>query len=86
MQFNSQINKEKSNLLNQQIKVNLKEAPDFKCEECDNDTFEIAYKIKKLSALISPTGQNTYVPMQMFSCKKCSHINSEFLKLQEEEE
>ena len=49
------------------------------CEECKNDTFTPAFKLRKLSALLSPTGQKTMVPLQMFSCAKCGHINKEFL-------
>ena len=35
--------------------------------------------LKKLSPLISPTGQEAMIPVQAFACEKCSHINKEFL-------
>ena len=49
------------------------------CEACGNDTFIQVYKVRKLSALLSPTGQPTVIPLQMFACAKCNHINSVFL-------
>ena len=48
------------------------------CEECGNDTFSQVYKMRKLSALLSPTGKETMIPVQVFACVKCNHINKEF--------
>ena len=48
------------------------------CEKCGNDTFVQVYKMRKLSALLSPTGKETMIPIQMFSCAKCGFINDEF--------
>ena len=48
------------------------------CESCGNDTFTQVYKIRKLSALLSPTGQETMIPIQVFACAKCGHINKGF--------
>tara|TARA_R110000824_G_scaffold3614_4_gene17089 strand:+ start:807 stop:1016 length:210 start_codon:yes stop_codon:yes gene_type:complete len=64
----------------QQIRVNLKDAEDVKCDECDNLYFTPAVMIKKLSALVSPTGQETMMPLQLFQCNKCGHVNEEFVK------
>ena len=49
------------------------------CESCGNETFAQVFKIRKLSALLSPTGQETVIPMQVFACAKCGHINDAFL-------
>ena len=49
------------------------------CEECGNDTFVQGYQMRKLSALLSPTGQETMIPIQVFACAKCGHINKGFL-------
>ena len=48
------------------------------CEECGNDTFVQVYQMRKLSALLSPTGQETMIPIQVFACHKCGHINEGF--------
>ena len=49
------------------------------CESCGNDTFVQVYKMRTLSALLSPTGQETKIPLQLFACHKSGHINKTFL-------
>ena len=62
-----------------QMKVDLSQTVAEVCEKCENDTFHHIFKIRKLSALLSPTGQETMVPIQVFACVKCNHINEGFL-------
>ena len=47
-------------------------------EKCKNDTFQQVFKIRKLSALLSPTGQESMIPIQIFACHKCGHVNEGF--------
>lgn len=54
-------------------------AKDLKCESCETTTFVPVFVIKQISALVSPTGRETNVPLQTFACSKCSHVNKEFL-------
>ena len=49
------------------------------CEQFENDTFVQVYQMRKLSALLSPTGQESMIPIQIFACAKCGHINKGFL-------
>ena len=46
--------------------------------DCNGTMFAQAYELRKLSALVSPNGQETLVPVQVFACEKCGHVNSEF--------
>jgi len=48
-------------------------------EKCKNNTFQQVYQTRKLSPLLSPTGQETMIPIQVFCCAKCGHINKGFL-------
>ena len=48
------------------------------CEECGNDTFKHVFKMRKLSALLSRTGEETMIPISVFACAKCNHINEGF--------
>ena len=64
----------------QQIRVNLKDAEDVKCDECENVYFSPVAGMKPLSALVSPTGKEVLVPVQTFQCVKCGHVNEEFLE------
>ena len=49
------------------------------CDECGHDTFIEVLKMRKLSALLSPTGQETMIPIKAFACAKCGHVNKGFL-------
>ena len=37
---------------------------------------DLSFFLKKLSALVSPTGQEAIIPVQVYSCGNCGHINS----------
>jgi len=63
----------------QQIKVNLQDAEDVLCEECSNAYFTPVVMIKRLSPLVSPTGQEAMVPIQLFQCNSCGNVNDHFL-------
>jgi len=65
------------------LNVDFSQTTEEICESCENDTFTQVYKIRKLSALLSPTGKPTMIPMQVFTCAKCGHINSAFLPKEE---
>lgn len=56
----------------------MKNATEIKCEMCENDTFEEVIKLRKISKLLTGSQKDTLVPMPMFACKKCGHINKEF--------
>ena len=60
--------------------VDLTHAKTLECEECGCKGFKQTLMLKKLSALISPSGQEAMVPVAVFACEKCSHINKEFLE------
>lgn len=49
------------------------------CEECGSKTFSQVFLVRKLSALLSPTGTEAKIPIQVFACSKCGHINKGFL-------
>ena len=56
----------------------MSKASNIVCEKCQNSTFKQTLMLSKLSALVSPNGQETIVPMQVFACEKCGHVNKEF--------
>ena len=62
-----------------QVNVDLRNAEDVKCENCGHDTFVPSFLIKKVSAIVSPTGQEIIAPVQVFGCTKCGHVNKDFL-------
>ena len=62
--------------------VDVSQTTPVKCESCENQTFKQTLLIRKLSALVSPNGQEQYVPIAVFACEKCGHVNSEFEKME----
>ena len=69
----------------QQVQVDLKKADTIKCKECGNYLWIQSFILKKLSALVSPTGQETMIPVQVFSCGNCGKIAEGMLDESEEE-
>ena len=60
------------------MNVDISQTVAVSCESCGNDTFIPAFKMRKMSALLSPHGKETMIPMQVFACAKCGHINEDF--------
>ena len=51
-----------------QVRVDLKDAETIKCKSCNNYLFITSFVLKRLSALVSPNGQEALVPVQVYSC------------------
>ncbi len=62
-----------------QVKVELKDTSDVSCEKCGHKLFTQLMMFKKLSAVMSPTGQESMIPIQVFACNECGHVNEDFL-------
>ena len=61
-----------------QIKINVADQPNVKCEECENIYFNKVTIIKKISKLMVGTTEDQLVPMETYICTECGHINEEF--------
>ena len=62
--------------------IDMSQTTSIKCESCENSTFKQTLLIRKLSALVSPNGQETVIPVAVFACEKCGHVNAEFEKME----
>ena len=62
-----------------QMNIDINQTTEIVCESCGNDAFVQVFKMRTLSALLSPTGQKTMIPIQIFACAKCGHINKDFI-------
>lgn len=69
----------------QQVTVDLNEATDVTCSNCGHKFFHEVMFFKKVSALLSPTGQEGIVPIPTYACLECGNINSEFLPTQRQQ-
>jgi hypothetical protein len=67
------------------VNIDLNRVPLQRCE-CGNGTWKVIYLIKKLSALIAPSGKETIVPIQVFACDKCGKLSPLFGNLNDTDE
>lgn len=44
------------------------------CEKCGNASFIQSFFLKRISPLVSPTGKEAIVPIQVFACGNCGTI------------
>ena len=58
----------------QQVQVDLNDAETMKCEDCGNSVFIPAFFLKRLSPIVSPTGQEALIPIQVYSCGNCGKV------------
>jgi len=62
-----------------QMNINPNDLEDVVCEKCGCQTFEPVFLFKSLSAVLSPSGQKSLIPLQLYKCTECGHINEEFI-------
>ena len=64
--------------------VDVSQTTSVQCEKCENSTFKQTLLIRKMSALVSSSGQEMVIPIEVFACEKCGHVNTEFEKMETE--
>jgi len=70
----------KINSSEKQVQVDLSQAETMKCEYCGNYLFISSTIIKRISPIISPTGQEAIVPIDVYSCGNCGRVPKTLLK------
>lgn len=61
------------------MNINIAVIPNVECEKCGGEIFKEACVIKRVSPLMSPTGQETVIPVGTFMCAACGHVNAQFM-------
>ena len=62
------------------VQVDLREADTIKCDDCGNYLFLTSFILKRLSAIVSPSGEEALVPVQVYSCGDCGKVPSKLLE------
>lgn len=62
------------------VQLDLSQAETILCEKCGNGLFIQSFFLKKLSALVSPTGQEAIIPLQVYSCGNCGQVPKQLLE------
>ena len=66
--------KRKKPLPQPKVKVDFSQAATVKCEICGNYSFIQSFFLKRISPVMSPTGQEAIVPIQVYSCGNCGTV------------
>ena len=56
------------------LQIDISKTDTIVCENCGNASFIQAFFLKKVSALVSPTGKEAVISIQVFSCGNCGTI------------
>jgi hypothetical protein len=57
----------------QQPAIDISQTFKIACE-CGHSLFEQSFALRKVSALVTGTGQEAIIPIQLFTCKECGTI------------
>jgi predicted nucleic acid-binding Zn ribbon protein len=59
-------------------KIDLKQQPTVECEKCKSTFFKEVTMIKKVSKILTGSGEDTLVPFPTYMCESCGHVNEDF--------
>jgi hypothetical protein len=62
------------------MNVKPSDLDDARCEKCGNLTFVQVSLMKRIPALISPSSKEAFMPMAVFACAACGHVNDRFIQ------
>lgn len=63
----------------EKLQVSLDQTTAMACDKCGAEAFVEALHLRKVSALLTGTGQPGVYPIPVFACAVCGHVNEEFL-------
>jgi hypothetical protein len=64
------------------LNITLDKTTAAECDQCKNEVFIEGVMLRKASRFITGTAQDAVIPIPVFTCSKCSHVNEEFLPSQ----
>ena len=66
----------------QQMNISLDKTTGVTCDSCKNNIFQEGVMLRKASRFLTGTSQDALIPIPVFTCTKCGHVNDEFLPAQ----
>jgi uncharacterized Zn finger protein len=61
------------------MNINLEDTTEITCDQCSNATFHEAVLLRSISRFITGTAQDGMMPIPVFACDKCGHVNDRFM-------
>lgn len=65
--------------LNIQKQIDLTLTSPVECDRCKSQAFQQAMMLRKVSAIVTGEGEDGYMPVGVFACVACGHINDQFI-------
>ena len=62
----------------QQFNIDITQTTPVVCDKCGCEHFTQVTLMRKLSPMLSPTGQPALIPIPVYACHECGHVNDEF--------
>jgi hypothetical protein len=64
------------------MNITLDKTTAVECDKCGGQTFKDVVMLRKASRFVTGTAQDALIPIQVFACTSCNHVNDEFLPTQ----
>jgi hypothetical protein len=64
---------------NTRINISLDKTLPMYCEKCEHNIFTEGVLLRRVPKFFSGTPEDSILPIPVFYCAKCGHVNSEFL-------
>ena len=61
------------------INVSIKDTKEFICPACDSKEFNLRYRIRTISKLLSGGNRDGIIHITVFSCSKCNTVAEDLL-------
>ena len=61
------------------LNIDLNKTQEVVCDKCGGQVFQEGLMLRKASKFLTGTVQDAFIPLPVFSCSACGHVNEEFL-------
>jgi len=61
------------------LNIDLTKTAEVVCDKCSGKVFQEGLMLRKASKFLTGTTQDALIPLPVFSCSACGHVNEDFL-------
>lgn len=61
------------------LNIDLTKTAEIVCDKCGGKVFQEGLMLRKASKFLTGTTQDALIPLPVFSCSACGHVNEDFL-------
>jgi uncharacterized Zn finger protein len=61
------------------LNIDLTKTQEVVCEKCEGKVFTEGLMLRKASKFLAGTAQDALIPLPVFACSACGHVNEDFL-------